>query len=214
MTRDLFPVLEHFDYRFRTLCREELATLKPGEIEVLLLPGGWYFFKDEPFIADKIRAFAQAGGGCIGICCGQINLCQLGLVEADLINQRILGPCIISVVDEAHPIVQDVRREHVNPDGTSKMDILCYNGWPMLLKPDGGSSTMIASYDADKKIAAIAAAQYGKGRVVAFSPHPEGATCAPGIFRDRDRWPMVYDGVAMGTAQLLKNAVEWCAPQS
>jgi glutamine amidotransferase-like uncharacterized protein len=213
MTRDLFPVLEHFNFRFRTLDRDQLAELNSGDIEVLLLPGGWYFFKDEQPIADAIRNFAKAGGGCIGVCCGQINLCQLGLIEADLINQRILGPCIINVVDENHPIVQGVRRDHINPDGSSKIDILCYNGWPMLLPPDG-KSVMIASYDADKKVAAIAGAQYGNGRVVAFSPHPEGATCAPGIFRDRDSLPLVYDGIAMGTALLLKNAIEWCAPTS
>ena len=62
--------------------------------------------------------------------------------------------------------------------------MLRYNGWPMVLKE---GAHMIAAYDMDKKLAAIAAADYGKGRVVAFRPHPEGATCAPGIFRDRDQ---------------------------
>jgi glutamine amidotransferase-like uncharacterized protein len=212
MTRDLFPVLEHFGFSFRTIDRYELAKLRPGAVEVLLLPGGWYFFKEEKLIADGIRRFIEAGGGCIGICCGQINLCQLGIIEANLINQRILGPCIIEVVKEEHPIFRDVPREHVREDGSSTIDILCYNGWPMLLKANARSKAqMIASYDADKKVAAIVAATYGRGCVVGFSPHPEGATCTPGIFRDRDRHPLVYDGLAMGTARMLDNAIQWCA---
>jgi len=48
--------------------------------------------------------------------------------------------------------------------------------------------------------------------VVAFSPHPEGATCAPGVFRDRDRLPVVYDGIAIGTARMLDNAIRYVAP--
>lgn len=214
MTRDLFPVLDHFGFRFRTLDRDELAVLNKDDIDILLLPGGWYLFKDEKPIADNIRSFVEKGGGCIGICSGQINLCQLELIEADLISQQILGPCILNVVDEKHPILQNVRREKVRRDGSSTVNILCYNGWPMLLKSGGQqpqrTMEMIASYDIDKKVAAIVAAQYGAGRVVAFSPHPEGATCEPGVFRDRDRYPLVYDGIAMGTAQMLSNAIDWC----
>jgi len=208
MTRDVFPVLEHFEHRFRAVDRDDLRALKPGDLDVLLLPGGWYFFKEKPDIADRIRGFVKAGGGFIGICCGQINACQLGLVPADLINMYGIGPTKIEPVDGGHPVLKGVAKKSDKPwRQWSQLDMLRYNGWPMLLKE---GAHMLAAYDMDKKVAAIASAEYDRGRVVVFSPHPEGATCAPGIFGDRDKHPMVYDGIAMGTAQMLDNATRWC----
>jgi len=84
------------------------------------------------------------------------------------------------------------------------------DGWPMVIEPKGGS-TMVAAYDMDKELAAIAAADYGKGRVVAFSPHPEGCIGRPGEFRDRDRLAIAYDPFEMNTAAMLSNAVYWVA---
>lgn len=209
MTRDIFPVLEHFGYRFRTYDRDDLRALAPGDVHVMLFPGGWYFFREKPEIADRVREFVRAGGGYIGICCGAINACQLGLVNADLVNMGGMGPVFIEPVDGGHPVLRGVaQRATVKWREWKTIDILRYNGWPMLLKE---GAHMIAAYDMDKKVAAIASSEYGKGRVVAFSPHPEGATCAPGIFRDRDKLPVVYDGIAMGTAQMLDNALKWCA---
>ncbi len=207
MNHDIFPVLEHFEFRFRSIDREDLRALKPGDVDVLLMPGGWYFFKDEPAIADNLRKFIDAGGGYVGICCGAINACQLGLLNADMYSMYGLGPTEIEPVDGEHPVLRGIVKE--SPKAWRKWErftMLRYNGWPMVLK-DGAH--MIAAYDMDRKLAAIASADYGKGRVVAFSPHPEGATCDPGIFADRDNTPMTYDGIKMGTAQMLDNALKW-----
>ena len=209
MSRDVFPVLTHFGHPFRTWDRDALRALKPGDADALIFPGGWYFFDKDPEIAGNLRAFVQAGGGYIGICCGAINAVKLGLLNAELISMGGLGPVQIEPVDGRHPILKGVAKKSKKP--WRKYDpllILRYNGWPMLLK-DGAH--MVAAYDMDKKVAAIACAEYGKGRVAAFSPHPEGATCAPGTFNDRDKLPLVYDGIAMGTAQMLDNAIRWCA---
>lgn len=208
-TRDIYPVLEHFRHKFRTLDQADLRALEPGALDALLLPGGWYFFKDKLDLAGRLRGFVAAGGGCVGICCGAINLCQLGLLPAEMINMAIMGPAFIEPVDGEHPVWAGVaKKSDKHWRQYERFDILNYNGWPMLLK-DGAH--MIASYDMDKKVAAIACAEHGQGRVVAFGPHPEGSTCAPGIFRDRDKHPMVYDGIAMGTARLLHNALLWSA---
>ena len=156
-----------------------------------------------------IRAFVRAGGGFVGICCGKINACQLGLVPADLITMDGLGPTELEPVDGEHPVLNGVAKKSKKP--WRKYDpftMLRYNGWPMLLK---GDAHMIAAYDMDRKVAAIASSEYGQGRVVAFSPHPEGATFAAGAFADRDQSILVFDGLAMGTAQMLDNALLWCA---
>lgn len=209
MTNDVFPVLTHFGYPFRTYHRQELAALNPGDVAVLLMPGGWYFFEKQPETEERIRAFVRAGGGYVGICCGAINAVKLKLLNAEMFSMGGLGPVDIEPVDGEHPVLKDVVQKSDKPWRVyNKFTMLRYNGWPMFLK-DGAH--MIAAYDMERKVAAIASADYGQGRVVAFSPHPEGATCAPGVFRDRDNTPMVYDGIAMGTARMLDNAIRWCA---
>jgi putative intracellular protease/amidase len=208
MTRDIFPVLVHFEFRFRTLEKDDLRTLKTGDVDVLLFPGGWYFFDNDPEIVASVRDFVSSGGGYVGICCGAINAMKLGLLDTDMINMDGMGPCTVEPVDGEHPVLKDVaKKSDKSWRPYDKIQMLRYNGWPMLLK---AGAHMIAAYDADKKVAAIACAEYGKGRVVAFSPHPEGATCEPGIFRDRDELPLVYDGIKMGTARMLDNALRWC----
>ena len=208
MLNDIFPVLQHFEYPFLTLDRAYLRRLDPGDVDVLLFPGGWYFFKEPT--ARRIRAFVRDGGGYVGICCGQINAVKLGLLPAKLFSMHGIGPTWIEPVDGEHPVLRGVVKPCDKPwRKYERIDMLRYNGWPMLLQE---GAHMIAAYDMDKELAAIASAEYGKGRVVAFSPHPEGATCKPGVFRDRDRWPMVYDGIAMGTAQMLDNALRFVAP--
>jgi uncharacterized membrane protein len=212
MTRDVFPLLSHFNYPFRAYHRDDLAALNPGDVALLLMPGGWYFFDKQPDTAARIRAFVAAGGGYVGICCGAINAVKLGLLNADLVSMGGLGPVDIEPVDGDHPVLKGVARKSEKAwRAYDKFTMLRYNGWPMFLKE---GARMIAAYDMDKAVAAIACADYGQGRVVAFSPHPEGATCAPGIFRDRDKHPMVYDGIAMGTAPLLDNAIQWCLRRS
>jgi len=208
MTRDVFPALTHFGIRFRTFDRADMAALEPGAADALLMPGGWYFFDKQPETVERIRAFVAAGGGYIGICCGAINAVKLGLLNAEMISMGGLGPVDIEPVEGEHPILRGVARRSEKPWRTyDKFTMLRYNGWPMLLK---NGARMLAAYDMDKRVAAIACAEFGRGRVVAFSPHPEGASCAPGVFHDRDAHPLVYDGVAMGTAAMLANAAAWC----
>jgi hypothetical protein len=208
MTRDLFPVLTHFAIPFRTLTRDDLAGLKPGDFDVLLLPGGWYFFKDD--VNDRIRAFVRSGGGYIGICCGQINACKLGLIRAEMYSMYGMGPCHITPVRAAHPLLRGVAKRRADGKGWERIDMLRYNGWPMVI-PSGSRAVMVAAYDMDHKLAAIAAGACGRGRVVAFSPHPEGCIGKPGEFRDRDKLPIAYDPFQMNTAPMLYNAVYWAS---
>jgi putative intracellular protease/amidase len=210
MLKDVLPLLWQFEYPFRTIDRPDLAGLKAGDFDALLFPGGWYFF-DEP-TSDRIRTFVREGGGFVGICCGQINACKLGLLPADTYSMLGIGPVGLTVADGEHPVMKDVAKRH-EKDLTrwQRLEILRYNGFPMVLKE---GANLLASYDLDRKLAAIAWADYGKGRVVAFSPHPEGKTCEPGEFKDRDKWPLVYDPMAMATARLLDNALKFVTRRS
>jgi len=209
MTKDVFPVLSKYAIPFRTMTRDDIAALEPGAVNVLLMPGGWYFF-DEP-LNDRIRAFVRAGGGYVGICCGQINACKLGLIQAKTYSMFGMGPGYIEPVAGNHPVLKGVaKRSQAKHRKWDRIDMLRYNGWPMLIKP-GSKTAMVAAYDMDKELAAIAAAEYGRGRVVAFSPHPEGCIGRPGEFRDRDKLPIAYDPFQMNTAPMLYNAIFWVA---
>jgi len=106
MLRDVFPVLQHFGLPFVTLDRVRLRRLTFGEVDVLLFPGGWYFFKET--VARRIRAFVRAGGGYVGICCGQINAVKLGLLNAKLYSMSGIGPTWIEPVDGRHPVLRGV----------------------------------------------------------------------------------------------------------
>lgn len=209
MLDDVFRVLHHFDVPLITYTKDDLAALEPGDVDVLLMPGGWYFFKDE--VAKRIRAFVRAGGGYVGICCGQINAVKLGLLNAKTYSMFGIGPTQLEPVDGRHPVLKGVvQKSKAKHREWERIRILRYNGWPMVLRK---GAHMIAAYDMDKELAAIAWSEYGKGKVVAFSPHPEGAICKPGLFGDRDSWPMAYDGIEMGTAQMLDNALRFVAPK-
>jgi hypothetical protein len=205
----VLPVLDHFGLTYRTFGREVLAELKPGDFDVLLFGGGWYSFDDKT--NDNIRAFVREGGGYVGICCGQIVACKIGLINADVLSMLGIGPTEVIILDGDHPVMKDVaKRREKEPTRFDNIDMLRFNGFPMILK-DGAH--MIGCYDRDRKLAAIATAECGKGRVVGFSPHPEGKTCEPGLFKDRDKLALVYDGIAMGTAKMIDNAIRWTAKQ-
>lgn len=204
----LFPLLYKYGYRFRTVTDDDLLKIKPGDIDALLFSGGWYFFGDkrEP-IADAIRSLVKGGVGAVGICCGQINLCKLGIVPADLITMYGIGPTMIEPVDGKHPVLRGVAKKSKKAwRQYDPFTILRWNGHLMKLKK---GAHMIASYDMDKTIGAIASAEFGHGRAVAISPHPEGKVCEPGELADRDQTPLVYDGEKMGTARIIDNALLW-----
>jgi len=206
----LFPLLYSWGYRFRTIDTDELLQLKPGDIDVLLLSGGWYFFEGSRKKAGKhLCDLVHQGMGAVGICCGQINLCKLGLVPADMTSMSGVGPTDLEPVDGKHPVLRGVAKKSSKSWRTwDNFKILRYNGW--LMHPKDGAH-MIAAYDLDKKVGAIVSSEPGKGRCVAISPHPEGRQCAPGEFADRDEHALVYDGNAMGTARIIDNALLWCA---
>lgn len=209
----LFPLLYQFEYRFRTVEDQDIMDMVSGKtarVDVLLMSGGWYFFeKQRAPVGQAVVRLVQEGMGAVGICCGQINLCQLGLVPADLVKMYGVGPTRLEPVDGEHPVLAGVAKKSDKPwRQYDPFIVLRYNGWPMRLK-DG--ACMIAAYDIDKQWAAIAASEPGKGRCVAISPHPEGKVCSPGEFEDREQLPLVYDGVQMGTAKIIDNAILWAA---
>jgi glutamine amidotransferase-like uncharacterized protein len=203
-------VLKRLGLPPKPLTRSMLASTEPLPFDALVFPGGWYFFDKKE--RDKIRAFVRHGGGYVGICCGAINACQLGLLPATLVEMSGLGPQPIEPVAGEHPLLQGVARKSVKPwRRYEPFTMVRFNGWPMKLKQ---GAQMIAAYDVRHKWAAIAVATFGKGRVVAISPHPEGVRFNRGDFHDQQKHRLTYDGFKMGTAPMLGNALRHVCPTS
>lgn len=70
------------------------------------------------------------------------------------------------------------------------------------------STRSIADYDPQGRYACIVVRSYGKGRVVGFSAHPEGALGWGG--GHYNPW-FYFDGKVQRTAPLLQNALRWAA---
>ena len=204
MCDKVMKALVHMEIPFRTLDRDGLATVKPADLDVLLFPGGRYRFLG-PLI-DNVRAFVKSGGGYVGICCGLYNAIWLGLLDAEPLDVRGLGPHQLEIRDGTHPIMAGVaKKDEAQPwRDYEQITMIRLNG-PFLKV--GKDVHIIASYDINGSLGAIVASEYGGGRVVGFSPHPEGVDFDEVRFKDRDDQILIYDGIQMGTVKLLENAL-------
>lgn len=202
--------LDAWSIPFFSVSNDQFAAGVPGEASVLLMPGGWYAFRPEIRVA--IRSFVEVGGGCIGICAGAYNLCgrsrmlhekhdSLGLIEADTSFVRLTGKAGIEVRDGRHPILNHVKKA-CKRHGERKwepIEIIYWNGPFMLPKYP---RHLVASFDWEGRLGAILAAPFGKGRAVAFGPHPE---------MSEEQWPPSTDKPLWPCAGLLFNALYWSA---
>ncbi len=173
--------------------------VKAGQLEacsVLVIPGGYtkecaLSLGEDGF--ERIREFVGNGGGYIGICAGAYLAPETvevpghppGLGIIDIRNRRESGMGIrtIEVVKPDHPLAKGYK-------GTIK---IWYQNGPMI--EAGRGVETIAVYR--KGSAAVVCSAYGEGKVVIFSPHPEGSLNA-GV-----------DPQRMGTLNLLGNAISF-----
>ncbi len=171
--------------------------IKKGTLEnylVLIIPGGYTkravsSLGGEGF--EMIRKFVADGGGYIGICAGAYLAAQRvevpgrpqGLGIIDIQNIRKEGMGIRKIYLKEHPITENLEKDVV---------IYYQNGPEILIK---GEVKEAATYENGSL--AIVTASFGKGRVVLFSPHPEGS---------------ITQGIKpkAATLRLLKNSIEFC----
>jgi glutamine amidotransferase-like uncharacterized protein len=167
------------------------------DCSLLIVPGGYTAkyvdaLGEEGF--EQIREFVAGGGGYIGICAGAYIAARnvevpgrppgLGIIEIE--NERKAGQGIrtITIAKPEHPVVKGYTRE---------VGIWYQNG--PVMKAGEGVETL-AVYEEGG--AAIVCSN-GHGRVIIFSPHPEGS---------------LEGGVApeeAGTLKLLENAIAFAS---
>ncbi|MHC2994694.1 MAG: hypothetical protein IBV53_04230 [Candidatus Atribacteria bacterium] len=171
--------------------------IKEGELKncyILIIPGG-YTLRLVRGLGKKglevIRKFVYNGGGYIGICAGaylaaervEILMKPPGLGIIDIKNKRRRGIGTKKIFLKDHPITKGIGKE---------LTIRYQNGPDIIIR---GEAEEVAYYK--NGTTAIATASYGIGKVIIFSPHPEGS---------------ITQGVkpTTETLQLFKNAIEFC----
>lgn len=169
---NLTKCLRNWDISFVSIRRDELVHLKPGDVDVLLLHGGWYGFEKKEPARQALHSFVQGGGGCIGICCGAIVICRQKLIRTkDWYLAPSTGWMRMSIQTEKHPIVKGSLVADEKFMGRHVVPIVYFNGPHMV--PENSSTVVVGSYDPEGRVGSVLADHYGQGRVVAFGPHPE-----------------------------------------
>lgn len=198
--------LRGFGLEVREVGLPELGALRPGT-DVLYLPGGWYFFKQDK--KDAIIAFVRAGGGCVGTCAGSYNVAgHIPVIPGRVLRCNMRGRLYLEPQQGEHPILRGVVRPCTrHKDRKWEPIAVTHLGGPLMLPDDKGA--IVASYDLEGGIGAILAAEIGAGRAAALASHPEHplAELPPGDTVRNDPAPLPQGDATL----LVRNAVFWAA---
>jgi len=174
LARDVEVALDKLAMPYRGVDEQDIKGSGLEDCSSLIIPGGYTAqcvdaLGEEGF--QQIREFVARGGGYIGICAGAYIAARkvevpgrppgLGIIEIENDRKAGQGLRTITIIQPEHPVVKGY---------TGEVDIWYQNG-PMMKA--GEDVETLAVYE--KGAAAIVCATYGQGRVVIFSPHPEGS---------------------------------------
>ncbi|RLG03398.1 MAG: hypothetical protein DRN60_01520 [Thaumarchaeota archaeon] len=194
LARDVEHALERLGISYREVDENFIKSGGLMDCSALIIPGGYTASYVSTLGKDgfnEIRRFVKGGGLYIGICAGAYIAAErvevegrpkgLGIIDIENVRRRGMGLVKITITNMSHPLAE----------GCPKTMSTWYQNGPYM-KPGKGVE-VIARYD--EEYAAIVCSTYGHGRVVIFSPHPEGSL-ERGV-----------DPIKSGTAKLLKNAL-------
>lgn len=198
LARDVEVALDKLEMSYREVAERDIGGGGLESCSLFILPGGYTArcvdaLGEEGF--ERIRVFVARGGGYIGICAGAYIAARnvevpgrppgLGIIEIENDRRTGRGLRTITVAKPKHPVMKGYVGE-VN---------IWYQNGPMM-KAGQGVETL-AVYEEGS--AAIVCATYGEGKVVIFSPHPEGSRQG-GV-----------DPEEAGTLKLLENAIAFAS---
>jgi glutamine amidotransferase PdxT len=192
------------DFAFQTVTAEDIRQNALSKCDVIICPGG-----NAPKQAQNlgtegcqaIREFVRSGGGYVGFCAGSYLASahftwDLGILNAKVVDRdhwaRGNGNVTLKITPEGKRIL-----------GATDEIVTCYYAQGPLLEPSNLTNVppyqVLATFNSEiaKKGApsgvmigttAVAAGDYGKGRVLCFSPHPEMTKGLEGFVRRAVRW--------------------------
>lgn len=165
---------------FRYVTKNDLIKNRLEGYKAILFGAG-HSIQVGPVADRNVKAFVQSGGGFLGICAGEHYGVDLGLLPVDLHYFRGAGEYDIRVIRK-HPVTRGY--------GCVKQKVIKHKKWSPVKysshgrihvrRANGGflikkrpTDCILCVYDDLAEFGAIAAGDYGKGRVVLSSPHPE-----------------------------------------
>ncbi|HEY3382158.1 MAG TPA: hypothetical protein VGK32_10350 [Vicinamibacterales bacterium] len=163
------------------------------ECRLIIFPGGHYDVGNIPQETRRtLGRFVEGGGGFIGICLGLVAAKEIGLVEGELVEWPVTGLISGRIVDHTvfkhAPVSTDVTFLHMN--GRLLTGAIALKPLVML---------------GDEVLAG--AREFGKGKVVLFSSHPEGGKIEYG----NDY--VIAEGTSLHTMDLLLDAIFYVSGQ-
>lgn len=211
-------MFEWMDLQVTQINADSINNSSLEKFDLICFPGGNMFQYSQDISSggmNKIRNFINNGGCYIGICGGsyfagkqviwQGN--QLPMNSLEIFPGTTQGPvdeiapcpdcvmCKVNIVNNSHPITQ------TEPD--SAWIQYCYG--PIFLPDENAEIDILGRYEIGDQ-PAIAAFEYGNGRVFIIGTHPEFEENS-----DRDGFPASDEMDDKGSDwELMKKAVEWC----
>ncbi|TVQ00271.1 MAG: biofilm PGA synthesis protein PgaC [Planctomycetaceae bacterium] len=209
-------LVEDSGFRCVKLTPADIRAGKLADVDVLIMPGGSGSGQSRNLEAEgreAIREFVRGGGGYVGICAGSYLATShyewsLHLINAQVVDRehwaRGTGTCRLKLTA--------VGRSEL---GEPAEEVDVYYGQGPLLAPhdrvDLPAYETLAEYASEiaKKGAptgvmigttAIARAEFGAGRVICYSPHPEVATGPNHLMAGGVRWAAGIDQPAVTLA--------------
>jgi len=167
----------------------ELVTTDLAQYHALFVGGGGGLRLD---VASKaaLCEYVRQGGGYVGICGGAISAAEAGLIAATRYRFGARGPVLAKPLK--HPVTEgfDLSRSLLFPHASGPLFVLAPDSGevPVVLFEVGGPPLPVF-------VNAIAR-QYGKGRVLVFSGHPEGSAQTRRLVRNAILWTTGITGSA------------------
>ncbi len=166
----------------------ELATTDLSQYDALFVGGGGGLRLDE-VNAEALRKYVAAGGGYVGICGGAVSAANYGLIEAERYNFGVRGRVWTKLKE--HPVTEgfDIPRKLLFPHASG----------PLFVIKEGSQEVPVVTFDVGKEplptFVNVIAKQYGEGRVVVFSGHPEGSAETQRMVRNALMWVAKITGM-------------------
>jgi len=199
MLHGRFTSLLHWkDERFKPLGipvpdkihENDLAKTDLSKYDVLIVPGGGGLRLTDPNKEALLR-YVREGGGYVGICGGAITAGRYGLVDAKRYPFDVRGA--VKVLLQPHPITKgyDIRPPLLFPHASGPLWVIEKEDEQPVIMFRVGSPPL-------PPFAHTIAKQYGKGRVVVFSGHPESSPRTRRLLRNAIMWAADIIGVDDG----------------
>ncbi|NOZ19758.1 MAG: hypothetical protein GXP25_01580 [Planctomycetes bacterium] len=162
-----------------TIHENELAEKLSGYDAVLVPGGGGLRLTDEN--KEALQRYVHEGGGYVGICGGAITAGRYGLIGAKRYRFQVRGPVWVDL--KPHPVTEGY--------DTSRAILFPHASGPLFV-PEDKSEIPVAIFQVGNPplptFVHTIAKQYGKGRVLVFSGHPESASRTYRLLRNAILW--------------------------